>query len=224
MAHAAGGARTRGVASILVLVAVTGACADGSVLSPDDSGRPAFSHGSTSTQSAWTAAGPGTVTLVADGTAGDAVMSYALSGGSVFSTKTWDLTTTAAQGTAVSLPWSYSGYHAYFQVRVVVQAVVNNTVVATLVNAGPVNCCTSPSGGFQYGGSYTFNVQAGDTYGFRFGGSNFDSDSRLLGTFRVDLPESPTSKAACKNGGWEAYGFRNQGQCVSFVETGHDSR
>lgn len=34
----------------------------------------------------------------------------------------------------------------------------------------------------------------------------------------------PTSKDDCKDGGWEAYGFRNQGQCVRFVETGEDSR
>jgi hypothetical protein len=32
------------------------------------------------------------------------------------------------------------------------------------------------------------------------------------------------SKDQCKNGGWEDFGFRNQGQCVRFVETGKDSR
>ncbi len=37
-------------------------------------------------------------------------------------------------------------------------------------------------------------------------------------------PEEPTSKLDCKDGGWEQYGFRNQGQCVRFVETGKDSR
>lgn len=34
----------------------------------------------------------------------------------------------------------------------------------------------------------------------------------------------PPSKAACKSGDWEDYGFRNQGQCVRFIETGKDSR
>lgn len=28
----------------------------------------------------------------------------------------------------------------------------------------------------------------------------------------------------CKNGAWEALGFKNQGQCVRYVETGKDSR
>jgi len=33
-----------------------------------------------------------------------------------------------------------------------------------------------------------------------------------------------TSKDDCKNGGWETFGFRNQGQCIRFVNTGQDSR
>lgn len=35
---------------------------------------------------------------------------------------------------------------------------------------------------------------------------------------------SPENKDQCKDGEWEALGFRNQGQCVRFVETGKDSR
>jgi YVTN family beta-propeller protein len=29
----------------------------------------------------------------------------------------------------------------------------------------------------------------------------------------------PTSKDQCKNGGWKAFGFKNQGQCIQFVNT-----
>jgi hypothetical protein len=36
-----------------------------------------------------------------------------------------------------------------------------------------------------------------------------------------DAPAFPTSKEQCQNGGWQAFpGFRNQGDCVSFVVTG----
>lgn len=35
---------------------------------------------------------------------------------------------------------------------------------------------------------------------------------------------APTTRDDCKNGNWEQFGFRNQGQCVRFVETGKDSR
>ena len=34
----------------------------------------------------------------------------------------------------------------------------------------------------------------------------------------------PQTKDDCKKGGWEQFGFRNQGQCVRFIETGKDSR
>jgi hypothetical protein len=30
----------------------------------------------------------------------------------------------------------------------------------------------------------------------------------------------PTSKDQCKAGGWEQFGFKNQGQCVAFVQSG----
>jgi len=32
------------------------------------------------------------------------------------------------------------------------------------------------------------------------------------------------NKDQCRDGDWEALGFKNQGQCVRFVETGKDSR
>jgi hypothetical protein len=36
------------------------------------------------------------------------------------------------------------------------------------------------------------------------------------------LPRLPTSKDQCKKGGWQNFGamFKNQGQCVAFVERG----
>ena len=37
-------------------------------------------------------------------------------------------------------------------------------------------------------------------------------------------PTDPTTKNDCKKGGWRDYGFRNQGQCIRYVNTGKDSR
>lgn len=39
-----------------------------------------------------------------------------------------------------------------------------------------------------------------------------------------EAPDNPHTKDDCKKGGWEQYGFRNQGQCVRYIETGKDSR
>jgi hypothetical protein len=36
----------------------------------------------------------------------------------------------------------------------------------------------------------------------------------------TDAQLFPTSKEQCKKGGWASFGFRNQGQCVAFVERG----
>jgi hypothetical protein len=33
-------------------------------------------------------------------------------------------------------------------------------------------------------------------------------------------PPLPVSKEQCENGGWQTFGFKNQGDCVSFVATG----
>lgn len=40
----------------------------------------------------------------------------------------------------------------------------------------------------------------------------------------IFIVNDPTTKADCKNGGWDEYGFKNQGQCIRFVNTGKDSR
>ena len=34
----------------------------------------------------------------------------------------------------------------------------------------------------------------------------------------------PTTKSGCKNKGWQEFGFRNQGNCIQFVNTGKDQR
>ena len=40
----------------------------------------------------------------------------------------------------------------------------------------------------------------------------------------VNPTSSPTDKSQCMKGGWSQFGFKNQGQCVRFIETGKDSR
>ena len=43
-------------------------------------------------------------------------------------------------------------------------------------------------------------------------------------SFIIQVRADPSTKDDCKNGGWEYYEFKNQGQCVRFIETGKDSR
>ena len=56
-----------------------------------------------------------------------------------------------------------------------------------------------------------------------------DNDGDGIGNVCDPTPDgdpdpNPTSTDQCKNLGWMDFGFRNQGQCVAFVNTGHDSR
>jgi hypothetical protein len=211
--------RRIGTAGIIVLASLTGACADANLTGLDVPGQPAHSVSIAAT--AWTASGPGSVAVVSDGTAGDAVMTYDYRPGD-YNFYTWDFETTADQTATVTRPWSWSGDHESIEgtARVVLYAVVNDAVVATLLDVN--------TGFFFFTGTYTFNVSAGDTYGFRFGGtSTLDSGPHLAGAFRVDMPEAPVDPVTvedCKDDGWMAYGFQNQGQCIAFVQTGHDSR
>jgi hypothetical protein len=64
--------------------------------------------------------------------------------------------------------------------------------------------------------------QANETVEIRLalgGERDFDFDWT---TFYVAT--SPENRDQCRDGAWEDLGFRNQGQCIRFVETGQDSR
>ena len=76
------------------------------------------------------------------------------------------------------------------------------TTTTHLVADGPINCCTPPSGGFTYTGSHSFDVVAGDTYGFTMGGLNFDSTAHFYGT--LTLTDSPYNNpaAVASNTSW----------------------
>jgi hypothetical protein len=114
----------------------------------------------------------------------------------------WSFSTVASSTRTVNLAWNYTGFHSFFQVRVALQAFVTHggTTTTSLVNDGPVNCCTPPSGGFSYSGTASLSVQAGDTYGFLMQGSHFDSAHVLDGTLTVDDTDVTAPTASCDLG------------------------
>ena len=134
----------------------------------------------------WSGTGTGTTTVTSDGSTGNPVLDYSGNGYS----GNWTFSTTAKSARKQPITWRYKGYHAWFQVRVAIEQFVirNGTEIVkqTLQSAGPVNCCAAPSGGFDYTGTATFDLQPGDVYGFRMSGGNFDSDNRLIGTLTLN--------------------------------------
>ena len=131
-------------------------------------------------------------TATSDGANGDPVLDYSVVG----SSGSWTFTATAKTARQQKIAWHYKGYHAWFQVRVAIERFVirggKEIVTEKLAGAGPVNCCVAPSGGFDYTGTSTFDLQTGDVYGFRMSGSHFDRDRRLIGTLSL-TPEQPAS-------------------------------
>lgn len=132
----------------------------------------------------WTLSGAGTTSV--SNTGSNTNLNYNLSGSQVYTTQTWTATAIADTAGNYTFDWNFSGFHAFFAVTAFLNA--NNAQGSTsLVSAGPANCCTTPSDGFGYSGTYTFaNVNAGDSLRFLFGGRNGDSDARMFGTLALE--------------------------------------
>lgn len=79
---------------------------------------------------------------------------------------------------------------------------------------GATSSSLCPTGTFsdQYGASRCIACQFGQTT---------DGPGATVCILIVNDPET---KDDCKQGSWEEYGFKNQGQCIQFVNTGKDSR
>ncbi len=65
-----------------------------------------------------------------------------------------------------------------------------------------------------------FRISSGTSTDVTGDGFYIDNVHTGIGLFSID----PETIDDCKNGGWEAYGFSNQGRCIQFVNTGKDSR
>ena len=164
---------------------------------------PTLTRASADAPTAWSGSGP-TGVVVSDGTAAAPQFSYNLNAAG-FTPRSWSFTTTATSDGTVTLPYHYTGLHAYFEVTVqLATIVVHNGVTTTtqLVNDGPIDCCTAPSAGFTYTGTTTLSVQSGDTYGFTFGGSNQDINNFLHGTLTLPLAAYTDAAAVAQNTSW----------------------
>lgn len=139
----------------------------------------------------WSASGPGNVVVTESdqGINGQAQFKYNINLGGGVPTQTWTFETPATQTGPITLDYDWTGFHAFFRVTTFLNK-FDGTGTTNLVSQGPVNCCTSPSGGFHYTGSVTINAVAGQPYGFTLGGSNFDSNSVLSGIFTVKVKDT----------------------------------
>lgn len=138
----------------------------------------------------WSITGPGS-TSATELSAGAWDLSYDLSGSQTWNTQTWTVSAVASEAGDYAFDWNYSGFHAYYRVEAFLNSYDAGSS-SNIYSGGPNNCCTSPSGGFNENGSFVFTgLAAGEVFGFTFGGSNYDSNSRLTGTLSLTQANVP---------------------------------
>jgi hypothetical protein len=144
---------------------------------------------------------PVTTTVIADGLQG-VVLFNGIEGRAIFNYDnnttqntggargSWQFLSTATQDGPVTMDWRYTGYHATKKVYANLEAfVVRNGehLFSPLVEAGPGDRGAEPSGGFDYSGTTTLELMAGEVFGFRIAGGNSDQESTLHGTLYIDF-------------------------------------
>ena len=82
------------------------------------------------------------------------------------------------------MTWNYHGFHAWYQATGYIYGFVNHDGVRTNYGLASGNV----SGGFNWNGSFSPTLAAGDTYGFVVGGRHFDSNGTLSGTLTFTFP------------------------------------
>jgi hypothetical protein len=117
----------------------------------------------------WSGGGPGTTNIACDGTVARPRFEYHVNGdGGV-----WIFSAAAKSARRITLGWCYTGFHAWFNVRVQLERFIrrgdDEILCETLTQSGG----PAPSSGFTYTGETTFDVWPGDIYGFRMSGSDF---------------------------------------------------
>ncbi len=101
------------------------------------------------------------------------------------------------------------------------------TSVTQRVSSSIVPCPTSPADLPEGAVLRAIALNVGDTSASDVGLDGY-LDKVVLdttdGITTFDLDPEAQNKEDCKNGGYAAFGFRNQGLCIQFVNTGKDSR
>ena len=136
----------------------------------------------------WTFSGPGTTSLA---TLGDTTtFDYNVASGSNgYGWHQWTATATAEKTGTYTFDWALDGLHAWY--RPYAQLTTFGATTTTLVNAGTW-------GSFSFSGSeLTFDVAAGDTFGFTIRGKNYDGSQLMFGTLSVtDVAPVPLPASA----------------------------
>ncbi len=113
------------------------------------------------------------------GSSASAEFSYSVYTGTLVPATLGTFSATAAESGTVRFDYEYSGFHAFNSAFAEFEVLVNGEVVLDIVDHESV------FSSFEFTGSRSFTVNAGDTFAFRVGGQHFDSNGNLNGTLSL---------------------------------------
>jgi WD40 repeat protein len=99
-------------------------------------------------------------------------------------------------------------------------------LISTFIVGVPIPVDTQCINGMAFGPDGNLYITGFYSTVYRYDGTtgafinSFGTGQR--GTSGLTFTPFPTSKDQCKNGGWKAFGFKNQGQCIQYVNTRND--
>jgi hypothetical protein len=118
----------------------------------------------------WTGFGAGTINISSDGSLDRPRFEYHVNGDGGL----WEFAATARKARRLPIAWSYTGFHAWFNVNVELERFVRRGQSEVfLERLTDVPRPGSSAGGFAFCGTSSFDVWPGDEYGFRMSGSDF---------------------------------------------------
>ncbi|MBO9607525.1 MAG: hypothetical protein J7639_16305 [Paenibacillaceae bacterium] len=147
----------------------------------------------------WTAEGPGTRAV--GETEHGVAFTYDYTETGAYDGETWRFYRVAEQAGDLSFNWRYNALHSWYEVSAKVTAYVlhDGTTTETVLYQS-----NGSGGDLEALGSSTLHVAAGETYGFRISGSNFDSSRIFRG--RLELATAPiirsTVSGTAGSNGW----------------------
>lgn len=105
------------------------------------------------------------------------------------------------------------------------QAAETQTVSWRVWGGGERDYDDPPFDGYgEPGFGAALNEYAASVGGFGWVIAGTDDPNPFVNWHEVEVLSCAITKQMCKGGGYADFGFRNQGQCIRFVNTGQDSR
>lgn len=174
----------------------------------------------------WAGSGPGTISQVSNGTTADPQFDYK----STLFSGSWSYSTTAGAARTVPVEYESAGFYSWYQVQTKLERFIvrggKEILTEQLKAEGPTNCCdVSPSGGFDYKGTTSFDVIKGDVYGFRMSGSHYTGGPQMNGSIFIrEVDDSAPSITPVVEGVQGANGIYTGPVKVSWKLADPDSR